>query len=420
MSRASVIPRDLLDRLHRKLPDREVHLAPDDAFFCLRMELPSELAEADTPSFVDLALEEKAPFPIEQLAHGFLLDREKRFAFAYAGHKGRLQRLGIGEIESFFQLFPSFVVLCDRGATEATVRFLVHERTLSAVFFPSGSSIPEQVRATPLEEEDLRDEASLLAARDRFLTDLETEEYKKEDGLAEFVRAEVLPNEHIRFHLRYLGHDREAVMGITEPLHREEDFWAADLRETAFAEIQRNARRRSRTIWQSLRIGVGVAALLLLFQLVTLGLSGYNLFLEKRIAELEPKAARVENKLTLASRLTQSTEEDVQPFVLMESINPLRPESVYFDKLRSRAYNQLQVEGLSEEGVTPVNAFADSIRQLPFVDSVENNARTRNNQTSFELLITFAETPPAPEGGFDIPEETDEDEDAADAEEETG
>ncbi|NBD39176.1 MAG: hypothetical protein GVY10_11470 [Verrucomicrobia bacterium] len=418
MSRASAITSDLLDRLHRKLPDREVHLAPDDAFFCLRVELPEGLSRGDMPDFVGLAIEAKAPFPMEQLAHGFLVDQDKGYAFAFAAHKGRLQRLGIENTGTYFQLFPSFVVLYGMQNAEATVRFLVNETTLSALFFPAGATAPEQLRATSLEEGDLQGESNLLAARDRFLKELDTEGYKVEDGLAEVVQAEVLPNERIRFHLRSIASDRDPVMVVKEPLNREEDLWAADLRDPAFAEKESAARRRSRSIWQSLRIGVGVAALLLLFQLLTLGLSGYNLILENRITELEPQATRVENKLTLASRLTQSTEEDLQPFVLLEAINPLRPDSVYFDEVRSRAYNQLQVEGLSSQGVTPVNAFADSIRQLEFVDSVENNAQTRNNQTSFELVIMFSATPPAPEGGFTIPDKAEED--AEEGGEETG
>ena len=68
--------------------------------------------------------------------------------------------------------------------------------------------------------------------------------------------------------------------------------------------------------------------------------------------------------------------------------------------MRSRAFNELEIDGQSSEGVTPVNAFADSIKQLPFVASVENNSQTRNNQTSFEFVITFAEQPPAPPGGL--------------------
>jgi hypothetical protein len=127
-----------------------------------------------------------------------------------------------------------------------------------------------------------------------------------------------------------------------------------------------------------------------------------------RLDELEPRATRVENKLTLATRLTQSTEEDLKPFLLMESINPLRPDSIYFDKVRSRAFNQLEIEGESTEGVTPVNSFADSIDQLTNIESVVNNSRTRNNQTSFEFLITFAVLPEGPEGGFVIPDEEDE------------
>ena len=56
-----------------------------------------------------------------------------------------------------------------------------------------------------------------------------------------------------------------------------------------------------------------------------------------------------------------------------------------------------------------MNAFADSIFQLPIVQDVKNNSQTRNEQTSFEFEITFSSLPEEPEGGFILPEEADED-----------
>ena len=185
-------------------------------------------------------------------------------------------------------------------------------------------------------------------------------------------------------------------------------LWDADIRDSAYAATESTGRRRSRLIWKSLRAAAVTALVLLIFQIANLGLSTFNLLRDRSLGELEPKVTRVDNKLTLAERLTQSTEEDLQPFLLMETINPLRPDSIYFEKVRSRSFNSVEVEGKSTEGVTPVNAFADSLNQLAFVDSVENNSQTRNNQTSFELKITFSELPDPPEGGFVIPGETDE------------
>jgi len=420
MSNVPVIVRKWLARLQEKLPDRQIGLVPADAFFKRKVELPEDLSRDDRLAFIELALEGNAPFPMEQLAWGFLESDASPFVYVYATPKSRLKQLELADLNTFYQLFPGFITLFGEVVDKPTVRFLAQNGVLSALFLSPQNPVPENIVSRAVKADLLTDD-QILAVRDKLAHSLSTEGYEIETGVWNGEGMAIRSDGQPRFAHRHL--DTGTPLGLREHTLSlpEHSLWAADLRDSAYADSERNTRKRSRLIWTSLRVAIVTTVALLLLQICVLGLSAYNAFLDRRILELEPQATRVENKLTLADRLTQSTEEDIKPFLLMEAINPLRPDSIYFDKVRSRAFNQLEIEGESSEGVTPVNAFADSIQQLGLVASVENNSRTRNNQTSFEFLITFDTLPPEPEGGFIIPEEEeDSEEEDGESEEQTG
>ncbi|MGC9449890.1 MAG: hypothetical protein ACP5I4_00465 [Oceanipulchritudo sp.] len=395
--------------LQEKIPEQKVGLTPADAFFTRKVDLPAGLSPSDRTAFIQLSLEGSAPFPIEQLAWGFLSFDGADHAFVYATPKSRLKRLGMDRPESYHQLFPGFISLFGDPPDKPAVRFLSQNGVLSAISLPAGNPVPDAVHSRKIPGEVLTDDTQ-LEARDKLAASLDTEGYECEDGVWLGEEVQILPDGRLRFLHRHLSASASRGLKSTILPLGEQALWDADLRDQGYAGREQATRQRSTLIWKSLRIAGWTALLLVIFQLSTFILGGVNVWQESKIREIEPLATRVENKLTLADRLTQSTEEDLNPFLLMEAINPVRPDSIFYNKVRSRAFNELEIEGQSSEGVTPVNAFADSIKQMPFVSSVENNSQTRNNQTSFEFLITFSEQPPAPEGGFVVPDESGEDE----------
>jgi hypothetical protein len=397
----------LVSILQDKIPEQKTGLAPADAFFTRKVAVPKDLNHSDRIAFIQLFLEGNAPFPMEQLAWGYFFSDKSDFAFVYATPKSRLKRLGVEKVQSYFQLFPGFISLYGEVLDEPTVRFISQNGILSAIYQLPGNPVPEKVVSRKIQAELLTDEL-LIAAREDFAARLQLEGYACEAGLWLGQEIRILADGRTEFIHRHIGDGASLGLKAHVLTLDEQGLWAADLRDPAYAEKEKAIRQRSSLIWKSLRFAGWAALLMLALQLLNFLLGGVNLWQANTIRRIEPLATRVENKLTLAERLTQSTEEDLKPFLLMEAINPLRPDSIFFNKVRSRAFNELEIEGQSSEGVTPVNAFADSINQLSFVNSVENNSQTRNNQTSFEFLITFSEPPPEPEGGFIIPDESEE------------
>lgn len=391
-----------LDQLRQRLPDRQTALVPGNVFFCRRVDLPEGLSWQETSAFIELFLESHAPFPLEQLAWGFLSDPRSPFAFLYATPRSRLKALGIELPGTAVQIFPGFVSLFGPTVDRPTLRFVVQNGVLSAIHLESGNPVPAQVVSQPLAGEWLSDEA-LLKARDASLEGHRDPDLQVEDGLWLVEGIELTSDLQTRFSLRHVAATSPlAPLGNTLPLSTEA-LWAADLRDGAFASKESRTRHRSQLVWKSLRFATAAAILLIVGQLLSLMVATYDRWIERDLQALEPKATRVENKLTLADRLTRSTKEDMRPFLLLEAINPERPASIFYNDVRIRSFEQLEIEGQSVQGVSPVNAFADAIEKLPSVASVVNNSRTRNNQTSFEFLITFRELPPEPEGGFSLP-----------------
>jgi len=404
MSPIAVQKSKLLAKLQEKIPDRQVGLAPADAFFTRKVDLPEGLPWEDQVAFIQLNLESNSPFPMEQLVWGYLQAPGTPWAFVYATPWSRLKRLKFEDPQHYFQLFPGFISLFGQTPEQPTVRFLSQNGVLSTLFYAGGHPVPEKILSRRIEAGLLTDDTQ-LQAMEKARRFLKADGYAVEDGLWVGEGVSIQSNETIRFRHRHVSEGSSRGFLDNTLSLPERALWAADLRDNVIALKERHVRRRSRLIWKSLHAALWTAAALLLFQLGNFGLAGFNYLRQQKLDEMEPRAERVENKLTLAQRLTQSTEEDLKPFLLMEAINPLRPDSIFFEKVRSQAFNQLEIEGRSAEGVTPVNAFADSINQLEYVAEVQNYSQTRNNQTSFEFTITFSQPPPEPEGGFVIPVE---------------
>lgn len=394
----------LAQHVRQRLPDHQAALVPGNVFFCRKIELPENLAWSETQAYLELALESNAPFPIEQLAWGFLYDPGSAFAFVYATPKGRLKNLGFELPGNSVQIFPGFVSIFGPTVSEPTLRFVSQNGILSACFLEAKNPVPSKVISLPIRDELLTDDA-LIAARKSFLESNEESSYAPEDGLWHGEGIQLSADNVPAFTLRHVSDATPKPLWKNSLEVSSDTLWAADLRDANFAASEKTKRQRSCWVWNSLRIAAIAVVALLVGQAAVLGLNAYDSMVQKDLRELEPQATRVENKLTLADRLTRSTEEDLRPFLLMEAINPSRPDSIYFNDVRSRAYNELEIEGQSAQGVSPVNAFADAIEKLQGVASVENNSRTRNNQTSFEFIITFDKLPEEPEGGFVIPDE---------------
>jgi hypothetical protein len=400
-------------KVRRKLPVQQLQWVPGHAFFCRQVQLPDVPADEQL-TFIELFLESKAPFPVEQLLWGFVRSQHSADALVYATTRQRLKQLDGEDATQALFLLPAFLCTSGTSFDAPSVAFIAANGSINAVFFAANDSVPVRVVSRPLPAAALTDTV-LLQVREDLWNAIKTADFNPADGV--YLLQETAVDEHSRCTTKLLHvRDADSDASIEHRLDLQGDvLWNADLRDAAFVHNERAKRRRAALLWKAVRAAAATAILLLFLQFVSAGMQFYNGLRESTIEELGNRAIRVENTFTLANRLTESTEEDIRPFALMESINPVRPESIYFTRTRSRGFNRLEIEGESEQGVNPVNTFADALNQLPYVDEVEQNVQTRNNQTSFTFAIRFNGLPPGADQPLLIPEEPEATEEAEDA-----
>ena len=386
-------------QLRAHIPERRVLLVPADTFYSHRFDLPPDIPEEERNGAIELLLEGVSPFPMEHLYWGFLFEEKTNQAFVYAVPHARLAKLGIEKIEDYFHAFPGFLSAIGPAFTRRTVRFVAENTAVTAVYFEPGESIPARVSSRRVQDEFLSDQA-VLETRDKLAKAVPAAEgWAVEEGV--FVGAGVVvegEQKLICFHRRLLP-ETIKTPGPTESLPDSHAFplapeavWAADIRSPEWAATESRNRRFSRSIFKITTAAGIFLIFLLLLQGLNFGLGIYNRSRAEHIVELQPRVQRINDTWTLAARITQSTEQDLAPFRMLELINEVRPQSVYFTRTRATAFNELRIEGFSA-AVAPVNAYADSVRQLPFIADVENVVETRDGQTRFDLIIRFSEVP---------------------------
>jgi hypothetical protein len=399
------------EQLTAKIPEKRVILVPAHALVCQRLEKPAEIGGEDLGNYVQLALEGISPFPVEQLLYGYLTYPDSKQILVYATPRNRLGSLGLEEWEDSFHILPDFLPLLSLQENGDEILAIASDKGMSMVRMESNSQVPERVIGRPFGNTPPTSEF-LTGLHEKLRSSLSGNSSESSTPVIWKIESiDILPDSRIRFFLRSSSEDgireREAFLPSSENAP-----WALDLRDSVFAKREEANRRRGVFLWRGL-LGCGILALLLLFlQLGQFGMNLFSTWQEKQILGMEGRVNRVQNKLTLAERLTQSTEADVKPYLVLDAINPFRPDTVYYTRVRARSFNEIEIEGESTAGINPVNAFADALQKLPYIASVENSPSTRANKTSFEMRLVFSDMPPeSPKTTIGEPETEDNPED---------
>lgn len=383
------------NQLRQRMPQRDVCLAPPDAFYTQRFEVPKEMTEKEIPEFAAISLESNAPFPVEQMLWGYLYHPQSPWILVYATPKSRLKKLGLDNLQSWHHIFPGYLSIYGKTYDKPTVSFVCQTGSVTALFYSADNPVPEKIVSRAIGEQLLTDDA-ILKSRAQLLKQLQKPDntYHWEDFIYVGDTSVVHNDGRCGFYHRVLSGDQSAA--IPEDAEREnilplttQTIWQADVRDEEFATSEAKKRQLGQRIWQSLVIGCGVTIFLLLLQVGLFAMDFWNHSQNQKILSLEPNARRVEHKLTLANRLTQSVEEDIHPFRMLSAVNENRPSNVFFNKVGARNYRVLEIEGESSAGITPVNNYADRLLAAPEIIKVVNNPSTRVGRTSFDFVVTF-------------------------------
>lgn len=381
-----------MERLRERVPEPQILLVPGHFLFGRRFATPPELPATEAHALLELSVEGVSPFPVEQLAWGYLRPPGTQETFCYATSQGRLrQLLGELDIHGFYFAFPGFLTQFGVTFDRPTVRFLSQNGAVSALLYEANDPQPKQVFSRPITGGLLSHEAT-LATRDALLASLPKGlNAKIEDGV--WIGDGYTLDERGRPHFSHQHVTSRGVIATDSHTlaHSSSVLWRADLREDAFKAKEQRARTVSGRLWRAIQV-IGVAALLmLLLQFSHWGLNAWQTLRLSEISRQAPAAQRINESMLLAARVSEAVERSLQPIRMLEIVNEVRPDPIHFTRTRSSTYNELYVEGESSQGIPTVNTFVGALERLPAVRSVAQSSETVAGRTRFEMTITFAD-----------------------------
>lgn len=145
----------------------------------------------------------------------------------------------------------------------------------------------------------------------------------------------------------------------------------------------------SRTVWP-MRIGVGVAAVLLL---VSLGMSAHTAWRDRRLEGEAERIREAEARADALFTLERLSGSGRSVFDLLAVVNVHRPESVAFSRVTFEDNRELVIEGRAG-GVADINRWGDALRTTGHFGVVETpKLDTSRGRSTFRMRLTVTRWP---------------------------
>lgn len=349
-------------------------LVPADRFFCRRAEITEGMGESDLPEFAELLLEEHAPFPLEQLAWGYVRQHHQLLVFA-------APRIRLENTETWPEarhVLPAFWPLLATGFTGPCL--LRYQNLLT--FLPAAPE-PFRPRHLPLPEDTDEEQLPALAANWQGCTEGQLPPLFTLEGIQISRTGQLLPQWK-----PLLG---DAPDSAPTPAT---EAWNADLRD---AEDVRRLRRElmlASRLWLGLQAGMAVAVLLLVLTILWLGLSWHNAQQRAAIAELAPRVEALNSNQLHVERLQDFSGEPFEPFTVLEQVNALRPRNViWFRAVSLQSDGEVTIEGFAQL-VNQVNEYQRKLLETGrFEEIMPPDSGPRNGRIQFTLQLRHLGSP---------------------------
>ena len=382
-------------QLKRRVPPRAVLLVPGEFFFSQVVNIPEGMSSAEVDQFTEFSLESLAPFPLEQLAWGFIHDPDSGRILLYAAHLERLRSAGFENLDSSYHVFPSFAAARNRKPSRASVSFVRYLNSLSIVSFDPKNPIPSKVTSFPLEEEEFDTEGKAASGDCHVLLDREgmlDSKKDAEEGIWSVDECRVEDDDSIKIASRFdpFRKSRETSEESRNLALDEEGIWRADVRTKSLLQKLRKERSLSLTLWKA-TVTAGIAAAFLLFLQIGFWAAGFWISrMESTVIANAEEVLAIDQRDKFANTIEQRIQKEFRPFAMLEAMNVERPKTVHFTEADSDAINQNQmiVKGLGSN-VEAVNRYSRLLTQSPRIIEVINDVASRRGKAPFTLTVTF-------------------------------
>lgn len=358
-------------------PTPDVRIVPAEYFFTELVEVPSALESGELDDFAELSMENLAPFPLDQLYWGYLVDPEQAHILIYAALRDRLHHAGYTELEAHVWALPDFATLQGARFAEPTTILLTSEDGITRLECPAGEGLPQTVQTVSETSEDAADASMRL----------------------KLITPEIEESGQAVFAFETIG--EFSAEGHWSPLKPDEKtLWRADIRPSEFKATERNVRRT--TAWVTKLLGYAALFAVLLVVMEWLLLIG-QFWQSSRQATIDAQSAevrRIEDKQSLMNKLEQVAQNELRPIGILEAANKIRIElgttGIEYDEVVIEGINRITIEGKANT-INELNAYTDSLRQSGAFELIgEPKQLMRSGKTTFSVTLDYTHQEQAP------------------------
>ena len=375
-----------IEKLLEPATSEKVLSLPAHLFFIERISIPPELDLSELDDFAELTIESISPFPLDQLYWGFLSAESCSSILLYAAHRERVKEVVSEPIEAYAWVVPEFAPLASTHFPETTEIIVASDSGSSLLHFAKGNGVPthaSSIACLPEEREEaigrLRTEAPALSP-------------EVPQILLEPTSAVLGENQQPVFHFQATlsGDASTDESRLTKLSPTGTLLWRADVRDARFKKSEQSARRVSLYSLRTLSWAAIAALLLLIGELALLGTHLWLGAQQARIAEQQPLVATISEQQTLMFKLEQIERNDLRPIAILDALNNLRPNGIYFTKTVVEGENTVIIDGVSNN-VNALNSYTDALQNSGSFELLEDpKTITRQGKTTFTLQLAYS------------------------------
>lgn len=367
-----------------------VTIIPNRYCFAKIIECPTGLNSEELRNLAEYSLEELSPFPIDQLAWGFLSVPHHPQMLIYAAFKPRLNADGLAPFPESRYVLPAVATLFPLHLDAPTAFFVHYQDDLTLILADAESPLPNRIESQCILG-DFNDLENVQQARQKLLEDIPVSQYYYIDpSIIRMDHTDMYEDGTVGFHFsRYRQDSQESEsLGIN---HNENTacLWEADLRDTTFILNEIRRRKTAHRLWMTLQTAAAAAAVLLT---VAIGQSLTAHYIEQRFDTLMAQASKVQSIVaqdSLLSKLQNFATEPLQPFDVLSQLNRFRPVDIYYGSVLSIEGNILEIRGHAPT-ITRLNRFTETLRNSQLFEYVQAPTySTRSGRVDFTLEVKY-------------------------------
>jgi len=381
-----------------------VHLShvPGNWFVARSVWIPEGVVGDELTEFIELSLEDMSPFSPEQLYWGYYRAEGSRRALVYAAFDQRLK----AQVEALTQadhILPDFGLGFGLQFPQDSLIFILHGSALSGLLYPAKDKVPQMVVSLPVDPEEHEDhqlKAVCLRIRERMQRNLrspqalDVDAHPVRDASGVSVHdgvLELIVSEDEKGNTVTSLKARDGGEGWSLPELKSGTLWECDIRKPDSKVELRSTRLWNRRLWLA---SICVAVCFLLLGIMEVGALIFGQLAEakeSRIAARQPEVDQVIEMSEMNSKIRDVTRNQLLPFEMLDAINQMRPQDVYFTKMDTEGSFSLILDGIGQRAES-VSEYQRLLNELDFVASaVIENQQVRQNRTTFKLIVQFVE-----------------------------